>query len=49
MTDSDGRYRINNVPAGTYNMVSWNEGVTSDPKPVTVSAGAIAELDFTLR
>ena len=49
MTDSDGRYRINNVPAGTYNMVSWNEGVTSDPKPVTVSASAIAELDFTLR
>jgi plastocyanin len=49
MTDSDGRYRINNVPAGTYNVVAWNEGVASDPKPVTVGGGAIAELDFMLR
>jgi plastocyanin len=49
MTDSDGRYRINNVPAGTYNVVAWNEGVTSDPKPVTVGPAAITELDFTLR
>jgi plastocyanin len=49
MTDGDGRYRINNVPAGTYNVVAWNEGVTSDPKPLTVGAAAIAELDFTLR
>jgi hypothetical protein len=48
-TDGDGRYRINNVPPGTYNVVAWNEGVTSDPKPVTVGTGAIAELDFTLR
>ena len=49
MTDNDGRYRINNIPAGTYNVVAWNEGVTSDPRPVTVGAGTIAELDFTLR
>ena len=49
MTDSDGRYRINNVPAGTYNVIAWNEGVASDAKPVTVGGGAIAELDFTLR
>ena len=37
------------VPAGTYNVVAWNEGVASDPKPVTVGGGAIAELDFMLR
>ena len=49
MTDTDSRYRINNVPAGTYNVVAWNEGVPSDPKPVTVGAGSIAELDFTIR
>jgi plastocyanin len=48
-TDSEGRYRINNVPAGTYNVVAWNEGVTSDPKPVTVGPAVITELDFTLR
>jgi plastocyanin len=49
MTDGDGRYRINNVPAGTYNLIAWNEGIPSDPKPVTVGAGTIAELDFTVR
>jgi plastocyanin len=49
MTDADGRYRINNVPAGTYNVVAWNEGMASEPKPVTVAGGALAELDFALR
>jgi len=49
MTDADGRYRINNVPTGTYNVVAWNEGVASDPRPVTVSAAGAAELDFTVR
>jgi plastocyanin len=49
MTDTDGRYRINNVPAGTYNVIAWNEGVTSEPRPVAVVAGAVAELDFTVR
>jgi hypothetical protein len=49
VTDAEGRYRINNVPAGAYNVVAWNEGVASDPKAVTVGAGVIAELDFSLR
>jgi plastocyanin len=49
MTDSDGRYQIDNVPAGTYNVIAWNEGTASPPKSVTVSAGAIAELDFAIR
>jgi len=49
LTDADGRYRIENVPPGIYNVVAWNEGTSSDPKSTTVSAGAAAELDFTLR
>jgi plastocyanin len=48
-TDNEGRYRINNVPAGTYNVIAWNEGTASDPKAITIAAGAVAELDFTLR
>jgi plastocyanin len=49
MTDVEGRYRIDNVPAGTYHVIAWNEGVSSDPQPVTVSDSGSAELDFTLR
>jgi plastocyanin len=49
MTDTDGQYRINNVPAGSYNVVAWNEGVSSEPKPVTIGAGGVAELDFSIR
>ncbi len=49
ITDTDSRYRINNVPAGTYNVIAWNEGIASDPKSVTVAAGSIAELDFAVR
>jgi len=49
MTDADGRYRIDNVPPGTYSLVAWNEGVTSEPRSVTVPDGGTDEEDFTLR
>ena len=44
MTDADGRYRIENVPPGTYSVIAWNEGTSSEPRPVTVPDGGIAEL-----
>ena len=49
MTDADGRYRIDNVPPGTYSVVAWNEGDSSDPRQVTVPDGAATEIDFTVR
>jgi len=49
LTDMDGRYRIDNVPPGTYNLVVWNEGVSSGPQAVVVPEGGEAELDFALR
>jgi plastocyanin len=49
VTDTEGRYHIDNVPPGTYAVIAWNEGVSSDPQPITVPDGSSAELDFTLR
>jgi plastocyanin len=49
LTTTDGRYGIESVPPGTYNVIAWNEGTASEPKAVTVPDGGVAELDFTLR
>jgi hypothetical protein len=49
MTDAGGRYRIDNVPPGTYGVIAWNEGTSSETRPVTVPDGGVAELDFTIR
>jgi plastocyanin len=49
VTDADGRYRIDNIPPGTYNVVAWNEGLASEPRVASVPDGGSAELDFQLR
>jgi len=49
ITDDEGRYRIDNVPPGSYSLVAWNEGTSSDPKTAALAEGGNAELDFTLR
>lgn len=49
MTDTEGRYRIDRVPPGTYDVIAWNEGTSSDPKSVSVPDGGAAEQDFTVR
>jgi plastocyanin len=49
ITDTEGRYRIDNIPPGNYNVIAWNEGLSSEPKPVTVPDGGSTELDFALR
>jgi len=46
-TDADGRYRIDNVPPGAYNVVAWHEGQTRDTRLVVVPPqGGVVEQDF---
>lgn len=49
VTSAGGDYTIGNIPPGTYNVIAWNEGTASEPKPAAVPDGGPAELDFTLR
>jgi plastocyanin len=50
VTDEHGRYRIDQVPPGTYTLVAWYEGSVRQARPVTVpSAGGTLDLDFSLR
>jgi plastocyanin len=49
VTDDEGRYRIDNVPPGTYNVFAWNETVQTDSRRATVpDSGADVELNFAL-
>ena len=48
--DVDGRYRIDNIPAGTYTVAAWHEGEKRETKSVTIPAqGGDVELDFVVR
>jgi plastocyanin len=49
VTDADGRYHIDNIPPGTYNVIAWNEGLASEPRAASVPDGGSTELDFQLR
>ncbi len=50
VTDADGRYRIDRVPAGNYVVTAWHEGDDRESRPVTVSPeGGPVEVDFRFR
>jgi plastocyanin len=45
-TDANGKYKIENIPDGKYNVVAWHEGMKTQTKSVDVSGTGKA--DFTL-
>ncbi len=48
VTDDAGRYRIDNVPPGTYQVVAWHESLPPDARRVTVPEGGDVDLNFML-
>lgn len=48
VTDDEGRYRIDNVPPGTYSVVAWHESLPSDTRRVSVPDGGEVDLNFSL-
>ena len=50
VTDDQGRYHIDRVPAGTYTLTAWYESVAQQSRTVTVpDDGGTVETDFSLR
>jgi plastocyanin len=48
VTDEEGRYRIENVPPGTYTVIAWNEAMQMESRPVTVPDSGDVDLNFLL-
>jgi plastocyanin len=46
VTDDDGGYEIDGVPAGSYTLMVWSELGTAAPRRVTVADGGTADVDF---
>jgi len=48
LTDADGNYKLEGVPAGTYTVQAWQESLGKATQEVTVAAGGEAKADFGL-
>ena len=49
VTDENGRFRIDHVPPGSYNVVAWNDSASEDSRQVVVpDSGGDVELNFVL-
>ncbi len=49
VTDDEGRYRLDNVPPGTYTVIAWNEATPTDSRRVVLpEAGGDVEANFVL-
>lgn len=47
VTDEEGRYRLDNVPPGTYTVVAWNESTALESRRIVVpDSGGDLEVNF---
>lgn len=49
ISGADGRFTIDNVPPGTYELRVWHEALKGAPQKVTVSAGKPTEVSIQLK
>jgi hypothetical protein len=49
ISGADGRFTIDNVPPGTYELRVWHEALKGPPQKVTVVAGKPADINFSLK
>jgi len=45
----DGKFSLNNVPPGTYELRVWHESLKGAPQKITVVAGKPTEINFQLK
>jgi hypothetical protein len=48
ITAADGRYKIDNVPPGSYSLGVWHAKGKAQPKPAAVDAAKPALVDFVM-
>jgi plastocyanin len=49
-TDADGRYRIDNIPTGSYTVAAWHEGAARETKTIFIPPqGGAVDLDFIVQ
>jgi len=49
LTEKDGVFKIENVPAGTYKLSAWHERLRTITKDVTIEAGKTTSVDFQMK
>jgi plastocyanin len=49
-TDAEGRYRIDDIPPGSYTVSAWHEGTARDTRTVSIPPqGGAVDLDFLVQ